>query len=242
MSVDEAKKLGLIKPTRPVPEDYGAEETDGSPKRGAEIPEITYARDTSRGRKPAPLPKELTAIPANVPLAAQRQALVQNIAKAPAVAEALESPTGFMNTVIQNAPPDSPVVAGVPASTPEPPVEAEVVGEPPTEELEQAPAPPPVPAVAKVRAAIKGKVNLGEDQVPLPEPSLEDGPAPAPAPRPAAPAPRPPARVLKPTPRNAINCPVCNAPFKYRSELIKHARSHPEQYQDICKAFPATPA
>ena len=60
MSIEEAKKLKLIRPTKPVPEDYGAEEGTGAPRSGQEIPEIKYATDTGpRGRKPRPLPAEL---------------------------------------------------------------------------------------------------------------------------------------------------------------------------------------
>lgn len=60
MSVEEAKKLKYIRPTKPVPEDFGADESTGAPKSGQEIPEIKYATDTGpRGRKPRPLPAEL---------------------------------------------------------------------------------------------------------------------------------------------------------------------------------------
>lgn len=79
MTVEQAAKLRLIKPTRIVPEDYGAEESTGAPKSGQEIPPIMYATDSVRGRKPTPLPAEL-AQPAN----AQQAAIIKGLEQASA--------------------------------------------------------------------------------------------------------------------------------------------------------------
>lgn len=76
-SVEEAKRLRYIKPTRPVPEDFGADETAGAPRSGQEIPPIKYATDTVRGRKPAPLPAELVA-----PATPQQQAIIATLERA----------------------------------------------------------------------------------------------------------------------------------------------------------------
>jgi len=76
-SVEEAKRLRYIKPTRIVPEDFGADETAGAPRSGQEIPAIKYATDTVRGRKPAPLPAELVA-----PATPQQQAIIATLERA----------------------------------------------------------------------------------------------------------------------------------------------------------------
>jgi len=74
MSIEEAKRLKLIKPTRLVPEDYGAIESTGAPKSGQDIPEIQYATDTVRGPRPVPLPKELAQ-----PATPQQAAVIQSL-------------------------------------------------------------------------------------------------------------------------------------------------------------------
>lgn len=80
MTVEQAKALRLIKPTKPVPEDYGAEEGTGAPKAGQEIPTIKYATDSVRGRKPAPLPAELAQ-----PATPQQAAIIQGLERAASV-------------------------------------------------------------------------------------------------------------------------------------------------------------
>src|SRR5512137_823000 len=80
MTIEQAKKLHLIKPTKPVPEDFGADESTGAPKAGQEIPTIKYATDTVRGRKPAPLPAELAQ-----PATPQQQAIIAGLERAAAV-------------------------------------------------------------------------------------------------------------------------------------------------------------
>jgi len=77
LTIEQAKQLKLIKPTRNVPEDFGADESTGAPRSGQEIPTIKYATDTVRGRKPAPLPAELAQ-----PATAQQQAIIQGLERA----------------------------------------------------------------------------------------------------------------------------------------------------------------
>lgn len=74
MTVEQAKQLKLIRPTRVVPEDFGADETTGAPAAGQNIPTIKYATDSVRGRKPAPLPAELAQ-----PATPQQQAIIQGL-------------------------------------------------------------------------------------------------------------------------------------------------------------------
>lgn len=63
MSMDEARRRGLVGRARMVPEDYGAAETDGVPATGQNIPPIRYAVESvapaAQARATA-LPKALT--------------------------------------------------------------------------------------------------------------------------------------------------------------------------------------
>lgn len=136
MTVEQAKAMRLIKPTRPVPEDFGADESTGAPKAGQEIPTIRYATDTVRGRKPAPLPAELAqpatpqqaAIVASLERAAATNPddpnLLSGVARA-AVAETL-TPTAMPTLpppqLTEAAPPPPPPVAPIPARVTAPPI------------------------------------------------------------------------------------------------------------------------
>jgi hypothetical protein len=63
MSIEEARKRGLIGKPKIVPEDYGAEEQDGAPVEGAKIPRIRYSMESkprAAAAQSAPLPAELT--------------------------------------------------------------------------------------------------------------------------------------------------------------------------------------
>lgn len=60
MSMDEARKRGLVGRSRPVPEDYGATETSGVPSSGEKIPPIRYAVESvAPAARAGALPKEL---------------------------------------------------------------------------------------------------------------------------------------------------------------------------------------
>lgn len=121
MSVEEARRLRLIRPTRHVPEDYGVTDTD-SAMAPRNIPMIVEARDTPApvpaAAMPAPLPKELL-VPAPNQAELQKALLEQQ-----QQAEALDAdPTGFLNTVVPNPPADAlpvPQVEETPAPVPAP--------------------------------------------------------------------------------------------------------------------------
>lgn len=76
LTIEEAKRLNLIRPTKVVPEDFGIDETAGAPRSGQEIPLIKYATDSTQGRKPAPLPSELVS-----PSTPQQQAIIAGLQK-----------------------------------------------------------------------------------------------------------------------------------------------------------------
>lgn len=115
MTLEEARRLRFVKPTRLVPEDYGASESDGAPAHGGGIPEIKYATDTVRS-KPAPLPKELVQLgPKEVEkLTPAQVALAESLAKAaaaPAAASADADDGGFGNVVVDTQVAPAPAVA-----------------------------------------------------------------------------------------------------------------------------------
>jgi len=131
MSMDEARRLGLIHKTREVPENFGAEETVNGPK-GA-IPEIKYATDMGPSSRTKALPAAVVqpplkatvpvkkALPAPKPVVQAPAPVVVESAPAPApkaravaarpsvrrvaaaVTPAPES--AFGNTVVSNVPP-----------------------------------------------------------------------------------------------------------------------------------------
>jgi hypothetical protein len=139
MSMDEARKRGLVRKVREVPEDYGVNDTTGLPPGG--IPKMRYAVDPGMNKAATPLPKEMLALPANDPNRATRAPLLSSLAqgtKLPPPEEGSANP--FANTSVVNGPPNSPIMAGAPA----PIVEAqEAVPEPPLEEAAAEPMPEP---------------------------------------------------------------------------------------------------
>lgn len=225
MSIEEARRRGLVRKTRDVPEDYGVTDTTGLPPSG--IPKMKYALDPGVNKPAAPLPKELLALPKDDTANPTRAQLVAGLAQGsatPAPEEASANP--FANTAVVNAPPNSPIVAGTP--TPQPPVvltEAVEVAEPPVEEEPTFETEPESPLVGG-----------------LPAPALpEEEVAATPAPAPAAPAPAAPA--LRPiTSASQFVCIACQAPFKWRSQLQKHAhQKHPERVRAIMAPYPEAP-
>jgi hypothetical protein len=155
MTIEEARQRGLAHRTREVPEDYGLTDTDAAlPPRSP--PPLKIATDL-KPMKPVSLPKELIEA-AMGEMPEGRSALVQSLNQTGGVppSEEEEAPPGFLNTVTQNAPPNSPIVAG-PATPARPPVRpapveealpAPMLDEPPVEE-EQAPAVEPRPVTPR---------------------------------------------------------------------------------------------
>ena len=114
MSMEEARKRGLVRKVRDVPEDYGVNDTTGLPPGG--IPKMRYAIDPGMNKAPAPLPREMLTLPKDDPNNSSRAQLVAGLAQGantPAPEDASASP--FANTSVVNAPPNSPLMAGTPA-------------------------------------------------------------------------------------------------------------------------------
>lgn len=111
MSVDEARKLGLIGKPREIPEDYGITDTAGHPVDASKAPPIRYAiESTPRVRQAEVLPAELTEMEGLDPrVAAQRTQLVGSLAKG--ARANIDSPSGFLTEATVHTPAPMPVPA-----------------------------------------------------------------------------------------------------------------------------------
>lgn len=209
MSVEEARRLRLIRPVREIPEDYGVTDTDSAmPPRGPDIPVIKEARDmpvpVAPAAKVAPLPAPL--VEAAVPSQAQLQA---DLAHMQTQAEQLDDdPNGFLNTVV----PNPPAVALAAASA--------------TEPTPAAPAPAALPLP-----------QLDEELSPSVPASPQSAPAypwseePVVAPSTPAPSPLP--------PRKKFVCAADGRTFDFRSQLEQHVnRKFPHLREQLMAPYP----
>lgn len=220
LTIEQAKKLHLIKPTRPVPEDFGADETTGAPKSGQEIPQIRYATDTVRGRKPAPLPAELAQ-----PATPQQQAIIAGLERA--AASNPEDPN-LLSQVTRTA-----VVESIQPALP-PPVLDEAPLQPPPPPTPTAPrrlVPPPIPTNPTPTpmtilpppvlddATEEGGLVVEEELTPSDAPQVPDTQA-----EDRAEASR---RLPPPPPQDAIKCPICtNKTFAGTGLFLRHVRRY----------------
>ncbi len=236
MTMEEARKRGLVRKVREVPEDYGVNDTTGLPPSG--IPKMKYSIDPSINKPAPPLPKEMLALPKDdvIPddLKAQfkqnRQTRAQLVAglaqgtKAPAPEEASTNPFANAGVAMTN----SPITTGSPepvfeSDEPETNDEPEVVVEPHTID-----AALPEPDLTEVEQ------DAPPATIPLKGSRTDYFPPPPSA------APAPPLRPL--TPRNQFTCMACGAPHKFRSQLFKHAQQkHPERINAIMASYPEVP-
>lgn len=244
MTVEQAKQLKLIRPTKPVPEDFGAEETTGAPSAGQNIPTIKYATDTTRGRKPAPLPAELAQ-----PVTPQQAATIRALESAAVTATPDGEPALPVTTIAQP-------VMNLPA-----PVLTESAPVPPPVPL-QAPAPrpvrlvpPPIPtnpqptAVAVLPPPVVEEAStlVVEEELsgPVVETELPGAPVTettATTVEEAADASRhgepPPENVASQGAVKKVTCNVCNRAFTDVGRLTVHARvKHPAQLVDILAQY-----
>lgn len=215
MSVDEARRLGLIGKPREVPEDYGITDTSGRPVDVHQAPPIRYAMESQpRVRTSGELPSELTQIDEKIEDPNQRAAraqLVGGLAKA--ATSNVESPTGFMNQATVHTPAQQIVApSGQPAASAPQPVE------------ESAEEPLPAPNIFA-----PSQVGGTPDPLAAARKAASQPPAQAPT---KAPAPK----NLKP-----FVCNVDGKDFKYRSQLETYAkRKYPDQVEAILAPYPAT--
>jgi len=210
MSMDEAKRAGLIRKVREVPEDYGVPDNNSaSPPRTP--PPLKFAMDTDQPARPsAPLPPpQLPPPPAAVPVArtAARKQMQEQLRKGAEETAALDTETGFMNVAMQNIP------AGVGLAQPE--VASPASAPEPVEE------PLPSPNIAAVDEALPSppEESETEEQALVPQPTVK------------------PARV--PPRANKYACMECGQTFKLRPELVGHAkREHADKVAAILAPYP----
>lgn len=236
MTMEEARKAGLIKKIRDVPEDFGVTDTDGTPPRLTDVPRIKYAIDSSMNKKAPDLPPELLEM--SEELQRSRSPLLAQLKKGASTNAQLDSEVGFMNA-ISTAPADSPITSGTPAPAappaPKPLPVQKATSEQETETIEEA-------------ETEQNAAEMIADAVPLPEPDLdaEESAPPLPTDEEAPPAPKEDAEVeseeapAEKKTENRFVCCVCSADRRFRSQLKMHAESkHPDQVEAIMAPYPA---
>lgn len=149
-SIEEARRLGLVRKVREVPEDYGVNDTTGLPPGG--IPKMKYSIDPSVNKPAPPLPKEALQVAKDDPNRQTRTQLVANLAQSAQLPAPEDAPTSpFANTTVsltkmpiaesepepENAAEPEPEIEPI-LSLPEPDLEAE--DQPPVRQV----APPPL--------------------------------------------------------------------------------------------------
>ena len=143
LTMEQARAMGLIRPTKQVPEDFGAPETNsGVPSQGQAIPEIEYATDlgpraarAARQQQVAPLPAAATA--SVIP---QNRAVVESLQQAATVETGETVDVGALSRQVRAG--GSPPAPALPAvgDLPEPVLEEEAPPLPtPTNTLYAAP-------------------------------------------------------------------------------------------------------
>lgn len=225
MSMEDARKLGLARKVREVPEDYGETDTSGAPPRVP--PQIRYAIDPSMLKKAPPLPKELVELK-GVSDTSTRTQIISQLAKSSTTSAAPASANAFLNKTSVDSPANAPLVAGTPAKRLSAPQPAPVV-----EEL----MPDDVPDPVQEENEPEGEVIAAEPllQAGLPEPDLaelkeakveeEEEVLPPPV-RPMA-------------AKDRYICMSCGSPFKFRSQLSTHAKNqHKDNYVAIMAVYP----
>jgi len=217
MSMEEARRLGLARRVREVPEDYGATDNAGTPPRLP--PTIKYAVDPSMLKKPRALPQELLKVDSKdaegkpVPHVPIRTQLVSQLSKGPLTEAAPASASAFLNQVTPNAPANAPITTG-------PAMPRSVL-------RSRVPAPLPEPEMTE---AEEMAAETGAATVDLPAPDLTEL---------QEEQEQPPADLKLPAKRDRFVCAGCGLPFKFYSQLQKHAAArHKATYDAIMAAYP----
>ena len=229
MTMEEARKRGLVRRVREVPEDYGVTDTAGAPPRT--MPGIKYAIDPSMLKKAPPLPSELMKVESKeVSHASTRTQLITQMAQGASAPATPESANVFLNQTSVNAPPNSPIVSG-------PALPRSVVRSHPAV---QPPPPPPEPEPEMTEEEMAAAEN-GTQPAGLPPPDLSELESQEPAPESQIESQeQTPPTALKPVAkRDRYICAGCGLPFKFRSQLEKHAAAkHRATFTAIMTAYP----
>jgi hypothetical protein len=89
MSMEDARKKGLVRKIREVPEDYGQTDSQGGPARSG--PDIKYSIDSGINKPVAPLNKELTTAHPSITDKSKRDRIVESMLKATSSVEYTET-------------------------------------------------------------------------------------------------------------------------------------------------------
>ena len=228
-TMEEARRAGLVRKVREVPEDYGVTDTTGLPP--SSIPPIKHSIDPTMLKPQAPLPKELLGgLPKDDPNRQMRVQLVQQLKTSPAPVNE-SSPFGNAGATALTSP-TSPLQAGAPQ-----PVVPQPVAVLPMPELPE----PPVDDFAEDQLPAEEIVE-GQEELPEPAPAktavTQTRPAPQAPSQTAARAAKPPLQAM--ASKSRFVCMACGQPHKFRSQLQAHAESkHPERAKAIMAPYPA---
>ena len=221
MSVEEARKAGLIGKPRILPEDYGATDTDGAPTRGDAIPKIKYSMESRPKVQAGELPKELVE-----GVAPQHKALLAGLeAQASQAAESADLSAKAAESAVQAQLGDE----GVREFRQEKKTLKKVAKKVDTKVAKPEPT-PPAAAVAEVAAP-------AQEEQGLPEPDLGESPIvgglgdeEAETQEPPLPPAAKKKRASKP--KKKVRCEDCGQEFDYPAWLKRHVlRHHPERLQ-----------
>lgn len=224
MTVEQARKLRLIKPTRQVDEDAGVPDTAGAPLPGDKLPPIKYAVDTTKEALPA------TVIAA--PMTAEQAALVETMKTAQTLDP--EAPD-FADKAVRIAAANP--TAQPAAVAPPPPPSSTGLFDKLTKPFQRATIPPPLPTNPEPTVMTAAE---------LPDPVLGQPPTPAPA-APAlvveddlghvAEAPKAPVETPKTAPVETPKCPLCpEQVFSAPGYLVRHInRKHPDRAEALLR-------
>ena len=236
MTMEEARNQGYVGKARPVPEDYGAEDTGAGVGSAQSIPDIKVAMESNpRIRTQGQLPPELLA--GNIP--AQNAALVTNLQQTlvktgsgSAQVEIPGSATGYIQEARQNM--SAPAQPSIVMPSAPPPIDQVLLREAAEAEAAADETPLPPPNIFNPDQVAQVQVTLTAPPTPVSEASTRKPAAPPSKSTPAAPV-----RTAAPKVEKPFVCPVCNQPHKYRSNLITHAKAkHADQLDAIEAAFP----
>jgi hypothetical protein len=235
MSVEEARRQGLIGKPKLVPEDYGAPETDGAPVEGAKIPRMRYSMES----KPKALAAQSTAIPAewregmdpkvapilkrleeasavDLESANLDQSAAENAVLAQQGSQGLDQFRKQKSEVATPAPVTKASVKAPPASAPAPKPKrvAQVVATPEPQVKQPAVAAIATPGPVPVSPIVGGRPDD------MPEPTLDDGPS----------------QKVAPSERDAmpIRCGACGKEFKFNSWYTRHVmKQHRDRLAEL---------
>ena len=233
MSIDEARRLGLVRRVREVPEDYGTNDNTGAPPRLP--PTIKYSVDPSMLKKPKALPLELTKVDSKAANPAARTQLVSQLNQGALTEAAPTSASVFMNQATPNAPANALITSG--PAMPHSVFRSRAPAAPVFNEPEQEPE--PVEMTEAEQAAAESGVDLPvpdltelsqEQQRPPEKENMQEV---------EEAAPPLPADLKQPAKRDRFICAGCGLPFKFYSQLDKHAQAkHKTTYAAIMAAYP----